>query len=681
MKRKTLISLMAMAFLSMGTMPSMAENAKPFVIPELSSWQGAEGQFRPSGRVIVNSRQLAAVAESFIQDYEEMFGVRLQVVKGKPAAGDFVFVQDNTADASSQMGEEGYRLNIEDYATVTAATPRGAYWATRTILQISEQSASRTLPRGATTDVPAYAVRGFMMDCGRKYIPLDYMSKLVKVMAYYKMNTLQVHLNDNGFRQYFGNEWAKTPAAFRMESEWFPGLTATDGSYSKRDFINFQVDAEKQYVDIVPEIDVPAHSLAFTRFRPSLGSQEFGEDHLNLRNPEVVPFLDSLFTEYCAGPDPVFRGKYVHIGTDEYSNRDPKVVEMFRDLTDHLIRKVESYGKQAYVWGSLTHAKGETPVKVDDVIMQMWSCGYADPSAMKELGYKLVSIPDGYVYIVPAAGYYYDYLNCGWLYQSYTPAQMGCVKFEERDPQVLGGMFAVWNDHCGNGITVKDIHHRLMPAMQTLSAKCWTADGVTVPWEEFDYKRRYLSEAPGVNELGRVFAPGTRGTAAYPAPMLKGNTELDWIGPEVGYDYSVTFTLRADAVEKGTVLFEGPSSKVYLSSPEGGRLAFEREGYLNEFDYVVPKGQPVTLTVCGNHSETVLLVNGRFRQALYPLTVGSALADSGAAGATSDPYSASKMYYQRTLVFPLQRTGNFEGEISGLSVSNFIVDGAKGIRN
>ena len=61
-----------------------------------------------------------------------------------------------------------------------------------------------------------------MIDVGRKYIPMDYLRQLVKVMAYYKMNTLQVHLNDNGFKQYFGNDWAKTPAAFRLESDFFP---------------------------------------------------------------------------------------------------------------------------------------------------------------------------------------------------------------------------------------------------------------------------------------------------------------------------------------------------------------------------------------------------------------------------------------------------------------------------
>lgn len=76
-----------------------------------------------------------------------------------------------------------------------------------------------------------------MIDCGRKFIPMPYLQDLVKIMAYYKMNTLQVHLNDNGFKQYFEHNWDKTYAAFRLESDTYPGLTARDGSYSKKEFI------------------------------------------------------------------------------------------------------------------------------------------------------------------------------------------------------------------------------------------------------------------------------------------------------------------------------------------------------------------------------------------------------------------------------------------------------------
>ena len=62
----------------------------------------------------------------------------------------------------------------------------------------------------------------------------------------------------------------------------------------------------------------------------------------------------------------------VHIGTDEYSNKKQDVVEKFRAFTDHYIRFVEGFGKQACVWGALTHAKGETPVKSENVLMSAW---------------------------------------------------------------------------------------------------------------------------------------------------------------------------------------------------------------------------------------------------------------------------------------------------------------------
>ena len=101
--------------------------------------------------------------------------------------------------------------------------------------------------------------------------------------------------------------------------------------------------------------------------------------------------------------------------------------------------------------------------------MSAWYNGYADPKEMIKQGYDLISIPDGYLYIVPAAGYYYDYLNTEMLYKEWTPAHVGKEVFPEKHKQIKGGMFAVWNDHAGNGISTKDIHYRVFPAMQTLS--------------------------------------------------------------------------------------------------------------------------------------------------------------------------------------------------------------------
>ncbi len=323
MRPQTVISLVVLFFF-LGIGNNRAANEKPFVIPELREWQGGEGHFVLTSK----SRILAPDGESerraayaLAADYQEMFGRKLKVVIGKneqaAKAGDIVVQMSG----SPSLGEEGYTVSITDRVILSAHKATGAYWGTRTLLQIFEQTQGDRLPQGTITDYPDYPVRGFMIDCGRKFIPMAYLRKYAKIMSYYKMNTLSVHLNDNGFPKYFNNNWDDTYAAFRMESEYFPELTARDGHYGKQEFRDFQLEAAKQCVNIIPEIDVPAHSLSFVHYRKEFGNKEFGVDHLDLTNPNVEPFLDSLFTEYISGDEPVFVGKQVHIGTDEYSNR------------------------------------------------------------------------------------------------------------------------------------------------------------------------------------------------------------------------------------------------------------------------------------------------------------------------------------------------------------------------
>ncbi len=653
---------------------SAQNNPKPFVIPEITSWSGAQGDLIPSGRVAVkgSDKELQRIAAAFVADYKLLTGRELSVVKGSGKAGDIVLQLDKKA---TSLGKEGYKLSVGEQAVVSAHNLQGAFWATQTLLQLAEQSDNGAMPKGEAVDIPQYEMRGFMIDCGRKFFPMDYLRKLVKIMAYYKMNTLQVHLNDNGFRQYFDNDWSKTQAAFRLESDTYPGLAAKDGSYSKQEFIDMQILAEQNYVEVIPEIDVPAHSLAFTHYKPEIGSKEYGMDHLDLFNPETYKFVDGLFREYLEGENPVFRGKRVHIGTDEYSNAKKEVVEKFREFTDHYIRFVEGFGKQAMCWGALTHAKGDTPVKSENVIMNCWYNGYANPRDMKEQGYQLVSIPDGFLYIVPAAGYYYDYLNCNYLYDHWTPAIIGNQKFDEQDPAILGGMFAVWNDHAGNGISVKDVHHRVFPAMQTLAVKCWSGKLRELPYAEFDKKRKELSEAPGVNELALF---GVEQREVYSADEVKAGAELPI--EEIGYDYTISFTLEGAPEQKGTELFRSANAVFYLSDPESGQLGFAREGYLNKFNFRVPQSGKVEIKIQGNNKFTRLYVNGRMRQELGPLTLYAMKPNELVTFQASDENAwkpvmynpGTKMYYQRTLVFPLRKAGDFKSRISNFKVFNYL---------
>ncbi len=643
---KALCLLVLSLFVQMGL---YAQNEKPFVVPELKEWKGSKGDFVPSSdmRVVYADEALRAVAEAFAADYGQMFGAAPAVAQGKPSAGDIYF----TLKKDKKLGSEGYAIRVDRYVTVSAPEVVGAYWATRTLLQISEQTEDHQLPKGQLRDWPDYAMRGFMMDCGRKFIPMSYMRDLVKMMAYYKMNTLQVHLNDNGFKQFFGHDWGRTYAAFRLECDTYPGLTARDGYYTKREFIDFQEEAASRFVEIIPEIDAPAHTLAFSHYKPEIGSKEYGMDHLDLFNPETYKFMDGLFKEYLEGDKPVFRGPRVHIGTDEYSNKKKDVVEKFRAFTDRYIRLVESYGKQACVWGALTHAAGETPVKSENVIMSAWYNGYADPKEMVRQGYKLISIPDGLVYIVPAAGYYYDYLNTQYLYEKWTPAHVGKAVFEEKDPAILGGMFAVWNDHVGNGISVKDIHHRFFPALQTLATKTWDAQ-IDLPYADFDRLRQGLSEAPGVNQLGRI---GRTDGLVYEVAEVRPGSSL--AHEEIGYGYTVSFDLEAANETPGTELLRSDNAVFYLADPVSGRFGFARDGYLNTFQFRPYPGEKLNVQVKGDNRSTSLLINGKL---VETMDIQKCYFNGG----------KDSMNYVRTLVFPLKKAGSFKSKITNLKVYN-----------
>lgn len=382
------------------------------------------------------------------------------------------------------LGEEGYRMKITPKAVeITAANEIGLVWGQQTLIQLRESG--ETVQCGEILDKPLYRVRGFMLDVGRMYHPMSFLYRVAKYMARYKMNVLHIHLNDNEICKDPNTDWTTKQAAFRLECETYPGLTADDGHYTKKEFRKFMLDCRDMGITVIPEIDVPAHSLAFTRYRPDFGSKEYGMDHLDLNKmDEILPFLDKLFAEYLTGHEPTFIGPYCHVGTDEYNKKE---AEKFRLFTDKMLEMVEKYGYKACAWGALTHAKGSTPVRASsDITMDIWHNPYYQPAEALEAGYSIVSIPDGFVYLVPFAGYYYDFLNDRWLYESWEPRWVGNYYVPDEKLHLLaGGKFALWNDMLGRGYNIEDNWIRITPAVKVLSQKFWSGRRADMPWNVF----------------------------------------------------------------------------------------------------------------------------------------------------------------------------------------------------
>lgn len=670
-----------------GSHMNQGKNARPFVIPSLREWVGDDGNLvlTSKSRIVVDAKyatELLPAATVFQNDLFDLAKLKPVVVVGIPKAGDLFMSLDGNG---AELGTEGYSLSIKDYVTINAAQYKGAFWGTRSILQILEQDVKmRSLPKGISRDYPKYEVRGFMLDVGRKYFTIDFLRDYVKMMSYYKMGDFQLHLNDNAFVKHYNNDWDSTYSGFRLENERYPELPTKGEFYTKKEFVDLQLLAESYGVNIIPEIDVPAHSLAFSKAFPQIASKEYGKDHLDIKNPETYTIVENVFKEYLEGDSPVFRFKEVHIGTDEY---DKKEAEPFRKFTDHFIKYVQSFGKDVRVWGALTHAQGTTPVTSKGVTMNAWYNGYADPLKMKELGYPLISTPDGLLYIVPAAGYYYDYLNIKHLYTTWEPLTIGDVIFKKGDPFIRGGMFAVWNDVAKNGITAQDVTDRVFPALQVLGEKMWSGTNTTVDFNSFSANAKKINEGPGLNLRGIIKAKDSlvlnfalngkdkikeKQNANYTPDgkrkVLNFKQKESYVKlpyEEVGYNYTVSFTINpSENNAANAVLFHSKHSTVKLKQGNTSNLGFSHEGKDYDFGISIPENKWTNVAITGDNNSTTLYLNGKLAKKLSREKIPTG-------------HKNDSIWIMKTLFFPLNTIGDgqnsFLGKMKNLKVFNTIL--------
>ena len=642
---------------------AIAQNPCPQVIPALQEWKGTKGTLHLpiQGSIIINPSDetlLASTAAILKNDLKELMGWEYTIITGK-AKKNSIFL--SLSEPDEQLGKEGYELSIINKVSIQAPTAQGVFWGTRTLLQMLYRQEAK-LAKGTTRDWPEFPNRGFMLDVGRKFFTLDYLKEQIKVLSFYKMNEFQIHLNDNGFPQFFDNDWNKTYAAFRLESERFPGLTAKDGSYTKKEFTELQRMGMEYGVNIIPEIDIPAHSLAFAHYKPEIGSKEYGMDHLDLYKEETYRFVDALLDEYLSGEEPVFIGPDVHIGTDEYNKKE---AEQYRYFTDRYLKYVASYGKTPRMWGGLKWLPGKTPVQAEGVTVNAWSFDWVDPEVSIQEGYKLINTCDTYLYIVPGAGYYREFLDHQWLYEKWTPWMMNRHQtLPVGTPGVLGGMFAVWNDQCGNGISEQDVHYRSFPAVQVMAERMWKGDNLEeVPFTQFEALCQAMPEAPGVNLLGRI---DKETLLLEEEATLNGKESIETPLQEVGYPYTVSFSICPDADDQSVsgVLFQGPHSTVYTNWENTGRIAFTRDGYAFSFgSFVLPKGEWTDIMIKGDWKGTSLYINGKLQERL-----------EGRKKRVYNPKydRLENMPIQETLVFPLHQIGDsingFKGKIKNVKV-------------
>ncbi|SFK10980.1 hexosaminidase [Streptosporangium canum] len=438
-------------------------NERPEVVPALQEWTGGTGEFRlgPESRVVCADERLGS-----------RLAGELGIGHATEGPGDVVL-----EIIPSDGRAEGYRIEATPgRVTITASTARGLFYGTRTLVQILRTGA---VPCGVAHDWPDYPVRGYMLDVGRRYVTPELIHRLIRLMGHYKLNELQLHLNDNEIKAPDG-DWGEALHGFRLRSPAFPGL-APEESYSRDDWDGFEELAAAHAITLVPEIDAPAHSRAFISFDPSVGHDGGNSDHLDLANPAATELVKAVFTEFV----PWFRGPAVHFGADEYYQSKALWKQFFNDMAAH----VRSLGKQPRAWGGFTRLSptGDTAGFDPDVVINSWNNGFYGPEGAREDSYALINSNDDLLYIVPEADYYHGAgLDAEWLYDHWEPHVFADGQsLDPGDPRLLGAMPALWNDLVRADYTEERMYELIEHSLGVLAQKMWSGAKAGLPYRDF----------------------------------------------------------------------------------------------------------------------------------------------------------------------------------------------------
>jgi hexosaminidase len=236
---------------------------------------------------------------------------------------------------------EPYSLIVKDDGiALTAEGPAGVLRGLATLRQsITNVSGGFAIPAMVIDDAPRFVWRGVMVDVARHFMTLPTLKRQIDAMERVKLNVLHLHLSDN--------------EGFRVESRLYPKLheDSSPEFYSQAEIRELVSYAADRGVRIVPEFNVPGHSLGMLKVYPEYASGEVeGRDYfsamgsaLNPAKPETFTFLDRLLGEMAA----LFPDQYFHVGGDEISGADWKANPQVQDFMQAngltTLHELESY--------------------------------------------------------------------------------------------------------------------------------------------------------------------------------------------------------------------------------------------------------------------------------------------------------------------------------------------------
>jgi len=503
------------------------------IIPEPVSLTRGTGYFNLPETVslsVPNMAELKQTTETAVGKLAAT-GKKVALVHGSTATIRLVLNKND----DKELGTEGYRLAVKQNGVlITANKPAGLFYGLQTLWQLMPQEIdSKTKVSGVVwrvplvdiTDYPRFGWRGLMFDVSRHFFTLKDVEDFIDLMVQYKLNLLHMHLTDDeGWRVEIKSlPRLTTVGAWNAKREGYFGNFAPippdeprtyGGFYTQNDIRAMVKYAQDRFVNILPEVDVPGHSLAAIVAYPDLSCTP-GSDQYHVRsgekimewpgpvglvdntlcpsNERVYTFLDSVFTEIAS----LFPFQYIHVGGDEcaknFWEQSPQIKQLMAKENLKTMEEVQSYFEKRVE--KIVESKGKKLIGWDEILegglapnalVMSWR-GIKGGIAAAKMGHQVVMSPTTYVYL--------DYMQGDGISEPHVYSTLRLNKTYEFEPvpegvdpkYILGGQGNLWTEQVYN---TRHLQYMIWP--RTLAvAECVWSPKENKNWKKFAEKVEY----------------------------------------------------------------------------------------------------------------------------------------------------------------------------------------------
>lgn len=599
------------------------------LIPQPVSISTSKGSFNLMSTTTISFErpEMKAVADLLAQRLSEPtgYGIKAKQALNPPFNAIHLLLNNSF---NPVLGKEGYQMVVSSIGIkITANTVGGLFYGTQTLLQLlpkeieskSRLKAIWSVPNVTITDYPRLAWRGIMLDVSRHFFKKEEIKRYIDELARMKYNIFHWHLTDDeGWRIEIKSLPKLTSiGAWRVPrtgdfGELAPpkeGEAATDGGfYTQQDIVEVIKYAQERNVTIIPEIDVPGHSMAAIAAYPELSctkdpntkvnpgskfSEWYGngtfkmliDNTLNPADEKVYEFLDKVFTELAV----LFPSPYIHVGGDEcykgYWEKDASCIALMEkmgmknveELQGYFMKRVEKIlqlkGKKLLGWDEILEG-GIAP----DATVMSWR-GMKGGIEAAKMGHDVIMSPTNFAYL--------DYMQSDRTLEPYVYSTLRtktCYDFEPLpdgvdEKRILGAQGNLWTEGVN---TLGHVEYMTYPRAWALSEVFWSPK-TAKDWNKFVPKLENQfdrADFAGINYARAVYDPIV-------TPAMKDNklmVNLDAEVPNLVIYYSIDDSMPGKYSLRYNQAIEIPEGPVTLRAityrdgkPVGRMLILKRE--------------------------------------------------------------------------------------------------------